>query len=151
MLYLLNDWVLKLLGTPPLPDAGQAVCVIAVGKNPKSPLRSRRLLEDHFHADTTHFVLTCLEGKGLFHLMFECRHADLKGGGKPSQVLGCWEQLPAIPPQPRWRRNVDCGCFRQGPAILGFWTQSFLRYKKDFKPSVAQPLAFLAWYGQPPI
>lgn len=46
--------------------------MIAVGENPKPPLRSRRLLEDHFHADTAHFVLTGLEGKGLFHLVFEC-------------------------------------------------------------------------------
>lgn len=89
MLYLLNDWVLKLLGTPPLPDAGQAVCVIAVGENPKSPLRSRRLFEDHFHADTAHFVLTCLEGKGLFHLVFECRHADLKYR-KEGNLLRLW-------------------------------------------------------------
>ena len=35
----LDDWVLKLLGTPPLPDAGQAIRVVAVGKDPEPPLR----------------------------------------------------------------------------------------------------------------
>lgn len=74
---LLYDWILKLLGTSPLPDARQAVGVIAVGKDPKPPLGGRRFLIHHFHADTAHFVLTCLKGKGLLHVVLKCRHAHL--------------------------------------------------------------------------
>lgn len=76
--------------------------MIAVGENPEPPLRSRRLLKDHFHADTAHFVLTCLEGKGLFHLVFECRHADLKYGERGGKLLirfwAAGEQAVAILP-----------------------------------------------------
>lgn len=140
-LYLLNDWVLKLLGTPPLPDTGQAVCVIAAGENAKPPLRSRRLLEDHFHADTAHFVLTGLEGKGLLHLVFECRHAHLQERGGNPEVLGCWEQLPASLPPPGSGRNMDHGSLGEAQQSLESGHKSLADHRKDFKPSLAQPPA----------
>ena len=74
---LLDDGILELLGTPPLPDAGQAVRVVAVGKDPKPPLGGRRFLVHHFHADTAHFVLTRLKGEGLLHVVLKRRHAHL--------------------------------------------------------------------------
>lgn len=76
-MHLLYDWILKLLGTPPLPDAGQTVRVIAVGEDPKSPLWGWWLFVHHFHADAAHFVLTCLKGKSLLHLMLKRCHAHL--------------------------------------------------------------------------
>lgn len=114
ILYLLNDWVLELLGTPPLSDAGQAVCMIAIGENSKSPLRSRCLLKDHFHADTAHFVLTCLEGKGLLHLVLECRHADLKysGGIRKLFRFGAASHTAKT----KIRKEHGCGCFKSGPS-----------------------------------
>lgn len=74
----LDDGVLKLLGTPPLADTGQAVGVVTAGENAEPSLRSGCLLKDHFHADATYFVLTCLEGEGFLHLMFKCQHAHLE-------------------------------------------------------------------------
>lgn len=73
----LNDLVFKLLGTAPLADAGQAVGMVAAREDPKPPLRGRRLLEDHLHANAAHLVLACLEGKGFLHLELKSCHADL--------------------------------------------------------------------------
>lgn len=75
--YSLDDGVLKLLGAPPLADTGQAVGVVAVGEDAEPPLRRRRLLQDHLHADAAHLVLAGLEGEGLLHLMLKRGHADL--------------------------------------------------------------------------
>ena len=46
--------------------------MVAAGEDPEPPLRGRRLLQDHLHADAADFVLARLEGEGLLHLVFEC-------------------------------------------------------------------------------
>lgn len=76
---LLDDGILELLGASPLPDAGQAIRVVAVGEDPKPPLGGRWFLIHHFHADAAHLVLTGLKGKGLLHVVLKRRHAHLSG------------------------------------------------------------------------
>ena len=62
----------KLSGTSPPADTLKTVRVVAAGEDPEPPLRGRRLLQDHLHADAAGLVLARLEGKGLLHLAFEC-------------------------------------------------------------------------------
>lgn len=71
----LNDGFLELLGTSPLPDAGQEVCVVAIGKDAKPPLRGWWFLTRHFHTDAAHLYLTGLESKGFLHIKLKCCHA----------------------------------------------------------------------------
>lgn len=110
---LLYDWILELLGTPPLPDARQAVRVVAVGKDPKPPLGGRWLLVHHLHADTAHFVLTCLEGKGLLHVVLKRRHAHL------SQERHQWLLQPTGQPAPcNTKVSVKRICYRKNEVHL---------------------------------
>lgn len=71
----LDDGFLELLGTSPLPNAGQEVCVVAVGRDPKPPLRGWWFLTQHFHTGAAHLHLTGLESKGLLHIKLKCCHA----------------------------------------------------------------------------
>lgn len=67
-LNLLYDLALKLLGTPPLADALEAVAVAAVGQDAESALAGVGLLKHHLHANTTHHVLTALDGEWNLHV-----------------------------------------------------------------------------------
>lgn len=66
---LLYDLALKLLGTPPLADAFEAVAVVAVGQDAEATLAGIGLLEHHLHTHTTHHVLTALDGKRDLHVL----------------------------------------------------------------------------------
>lgn len=64
----LDDFALKLLGTPPLADTFQTVTVATVGQDAEAALTWVGLFKHHLHADATHHVLTALDGKGDLHV-----------------------------------------------------------------------------------
>lgn len=74
---LLYDLALKLLGTPPLADALEAVAVVAVGEDAEATLAGIGLVEHHLHAHTTHHVLTALDGEGDLHVFLVGLNASL--------------------------------------------------------------------------
>lgn len=61
--HLLDDFALKLLGTPPLANALQTVAVVAVGEDAKTALAKVDLLKHHLHTHAAHHVLATLDGK----------------------------------------------------------------------------------------
>lgn len=64
----LDDFALKLLGTPPLANALQTVAVAAVGEDAEAPLAGVGLLEHHLHAHAAHHVFAALDGKRNLHV-----------------------------------------------------------------------------------
>lgn len=66
---ILYDLALKLLGTPPLADALEAVTVVAVGEDAEATLAGIGLLEHHLHAHAAHHVLTALDGERDLHVL----------------------------------------------------------------------------------
>lgn len=74
---ILYDLALKLLGTPPLADAFEAVAVVAVGEDAEATLAGIGLVEYHLHAHTTHHVLTALDGKRDLHVLLVGLNARL--------------------------------------------------------------------------
>lgn len=46
--------------------------MVAVGKDPKPPLRGWWFLTQHFHTDPAHLDLTGLESKGLLQITLKC-------------------------------------------------------------------------------
>lgn len=74
----LDDFTLKLLGTPPFANALQTVAVAAVGQYAKTALTWISLLKHYFHTHTTHHILAALNGKWNLHVFLMSLDTCLK-------------------------------------------------------------------------